>query len=46
MPLNFRLRKIKENMEEEYGEEKGDRVFYASENKGKFKKFGLRGGKK
>jgi len=31
-------------MEREYGKEKGDRVFYASENKGTIK--GLRRGKK
>ena len=40
MPLTFKGRKIKRNMEKEYGKEKGDRVFYASENKGKIR--GLR----
>lgn len=40
MPLSFKGRKIKRNMEKEYGKEKGDRVFYASENKGKIR--GLR----
>jgi hypothetical protein len=34
MPLSFKGRKIKRKMEDEYGKEKGDRVFYASENKG------------
>jgi hypothetical protein len=34
MPLSFKGRKIKRKMEQEYGKEKGDRVFYASENKG------------
>lgn len=40
MPLSFKGRKIKRNMEREYGKEKGDRVFYASENKGRIR--GLR----
>ena len=35
MPLNAKGRKIKAAMEEEYGKEKGERVFYASENSGK-----------
>jgi hypothetical protein len=43
MPLTWKMRKIKGKMEEEYGKEKGDRVFYASENEGKF---GLRFRKK
>lgn len=34
MPLTMKGRKIKKAMENEYGQEKGDRVFYASENKG------------
>jgi hypothetical protein len=34
MPLSRRGRKVKEAMEKEYGKDKGDRVFYASENKG------------
>ena len=37
MPLNAKGRKIKANMEKEYGKQKGDRVFYASENKGTIK---------
>ncbi len=37
MPLNSKGRKIKANMEREYGPQKGDRVFYASENKGTIK---------
>lgn len=44
MPLSFKGRKIKRAMEKEYGKEKGDQVFYASENKGKIK--GLRLGRK
>lgn len=37
MPLTLKGKKIKEAMEKEYGEEKGEKVFYASENKGKIK---------
>lgn len=44
MPLTMKGRKIKRKMEEEYGKEKGDRVFYASENSGRIK--GLRLGRK
>ena len=34
MPLTKKGKKIKRAMREEYGKERGDRVFYASENKG------------
>jgi hypothetical protein len=34
MPVNKKGKKIKEAMEKRYGKEKGDEVFYASENKG------------
>lgn len=34
MPLTKKGSKIKEAMEKEYGEEKGEKVFYASQNKG------------
>jgi len=34
MPLTKKGKKILKNMEEEYGEEKGEQVFYASANKG------------
>ena len=34
MPLTEKGAKIKGAMTEEYGEEKGERVFYASKNKG------------
>jgi hypothetical protein len=44
MPLSFKGRKIKRKMEDEYGKEKGDRVFYASENKGVIR--GLKLGRK
>lgn len=37
MPLNEKGRKIKRNMMKEYGAEKGEQVFYASENKGTIK---------
>lgn len=35
MPLTEKGQKIKENMKEEYGSEKGEKVFYASKNAGK-----------
>lgn len=34
MPLTAKGRKIKAAMKQQYGEKKGERVFYASENKG------------
>ena len=34
MPLTPKGKKIKKAMKEEYGEEKAERVFYASQNKG------------
>jgi len=34
MPLNMKGKKIRADMRKEYGKEKGDRVFYSSENKG------------
>ena len=37
MPLNAKGKKIKSAMEKEYGKDKGDRVFYASERKGTIK---------
>lgn len=37
MPLNAKGRKIKANMQKEYGAKKGEKVFYASENKGTIK---------
>ena len=33
-PLTKKGTKIKKEMEKEYGKEKGDRVFYASQKKG------------
>lgn len=37
MPLTAKGHKIMASMKEQYGEEKGERVFYASENKGTIK---------
>ena len=37
MPLNDKGKKIKKAMEKEYGKKQGDKVFYASENKGTIK---------
>ena len=37
MPLTKKGRKIKAAMEKEYGKKAGNKVFYASENKGKIK---------
>jgi hypothetical protein len=37
VPLTKKERKVKRAMEKEYGKEKGERVFYASERKGKLK---------
>jgi hypothetical protein len=37
MPLTKKGKKIKKNMEKEYGKEKGEKVFYASANKGTIK---------
>jgi hypothetical protein len=37
MPLSKKGEEIKAKMKREYGKEKGERVFYASENKGVIK---------
>ena len=37
MPLTKKGKKIKEEMVKKYGKEKGERVFYASQNKGTIK---------
>lgn len=37
MPLTKKGRKIKRAMQKQYGAEQGERVFYASENKGTIK---------
>lgn len=37
MPLTEKGKKIKRKMQKTYGKEKGERVFYASQNKGVIK---------
>lgn len=37
MPLTPKGKKIMKSMKKEYGAKKGERVFYASRNKGKIK---------
>jgi len=37
MPLTKKGKKVQRAMKEEYGPEKGERVFYASANKGRIK---------
>ncbi len=37
MPLTKKGKKIKRKMRQQYGEGKGDEVFYASQNKGTIK---------
>lgn len=37
MPLNAKGKKIKAAMQKEYGKKAGEKVFYASENKGTIK---------
>lgn len=37
MPLTLKGKKILSEMKKEYGTEKGKKVFYATENKGKIK---------
>lgn len=37
MPLNKKGKKIKAAMVKQYGRERGERIFYASENKGTIK---------
>jgi len=37
MPLTKKGKKVKAAMVKEYGKEKGEKVFYATENKGKIK---------
>lgn len=46
MPLTSKGRKIKSAMERQYGEKKGESVFYASENKGTIKGVAKKGKKK
>ena len=44
MPLSKAGKKIKKNLEEQYGKKKGEQVFYAMENKGEIP--GMMGKKK
>lgn len=37
MPLTAKGKKIKKAMQKEYGKKKGEKIFYATENKGKIK---------
>lgn len=37
MPLTKKGKKVKSAMEKTYGKKKGEKVFYATENKGKVK---------
>jgi len=37
MPLTSKGKKIKSAMQKQYGKDKGERVFYAAENKGSLK---------
>jgi hypothetical protein len=37
MPLTKKGKKVKAAMEKQYGKKRGDRVFYATENKGSVK---------
>lgn len=37
MPLTKKGKKVKKSFEKEYGKEKGEKVFYATENKRKMK---------
>ena len=37
MPLTAKGKKVKAAMQKQYGKERGERVFYASENKGNIK---------
>lgn len=46
MPLTKKGKKIMSNMKKQYGEKGGERVFYASKNKGKIKGVEGHGGMK
>lgn len=46
MPLTKKGEKIKKAMQKQYGKERGERVFYASENKGAIKGVAKKGPKK
>ena len=46
MPLTKKGDKVKKAMEKTYGKERGERVFYAAENKGTIKGVAKKKGKK
>jgi hypothetical protein len=46
MPLTAKGKKIKAAMAKQYGKERGERVFYATENKGSIKGIAKKGTKK
>jgi hypothetical protein len=46
MPLTKKGEKIKKAMQEQYGKKAGERVFYATENKGNIKGMAEKGTKK
>lgn len=46
MPLTKKGKKIKAAMEKQYGKDRGDRVFYAAENKGTIKGVAKKGKRK
>jgi hypothetical protein len=46
MPLTKKGAKVKKAMEKTYGKERGERVFYAAENKGSLKGVAKKGKKK
>lgn len=46
MPLTAKGKKIKAAMAKQYGKEKGERIFYAAENKGSIKGVAKKGKRK
>lgn len=46
MPLTKKGRKVKASMKKTYGAKKGERIFYASENKGAIKGVSRKSGRK
>ena len=46
MPLTKKGEKVKRAMQKQYGKERGERVFYAAENKGSIKGVAKKGSKK
>jgi hypothetical protein len=46
MPLTAKGKKTKKAMEKTYGKDRGERVFYAAENKGSLKGVAKKGKKK